>query len=58
MSDQANWISAEYCPICGELHELRWQYNGAPLMVCPDAPPDKVVLYKDGKAVIEETVED
>lgn len=30
------------CPICGDLHVIRWQYKGVPLLACPKMDPDKI----------------
>ena len=35
------------CPVCNELHEFNYTYQGLPLLACPKMEPDKIYFTED-----------
>lgn len=46
MIDKFNTIQ---CPQCGELHELKYEWKGTPIIICDKAPPEGPVFFTIGR---------
>lgn len=34
-----------FCPLCGGWHEVKYEYNGIPLLACEKAEKDKLYCF-------------
>lgn len=50
MSEEVGFKPTRRCPVCKELHEVKYQYKGVDILVCPKMTGDKMVLMDEGYA--------
>lgn len=37
----------EHCPYCGGMHKIEYQYQGIPLLPCPEMKSHEMILFND-----------
>lgn len=42
MKEKIGFLETETCPLCGELHEIKYTYQKIPVLLCPKAEDNKI----------------
>ena len=45
-NDQVSFTKVVDCPLCGNQHEIKYEYKGMPLLACPEADENKIYSYE------------
>ena len=50
MENEIGFKPVRKCPVCGNWHEVKYQYRGVDILVCPQMTEDKLVLMNEDYA--------
>lgn len=45
--DEIGFRPVRMCPLCGEYHEVKYQYQGIDLIACSKMPEEKMMLVNE-----------
>ena len=47
---EVGFIPARRCPICGNMHKVKFKYRNKDILVCPRAETEKVMIFNENEA--------
>lgn len=53
MSEEVGFRPVRRCPVCHKFHDVKYQYRGIDILVCPQMKEDKMVLMHEEYATDE-----